>query len=68
MLPQGLHSPHRTSRLELIVLNWTKNRKFIPDFGIPALFAIVFLYITYLKDNSFAVAPDQTMEQTICVN
>jgi len=72
-LPQGLRSPHReliginSTELELIVQNWTKRiTKLI--WGIFLLLVILFLYITYLNGNSFAVAPYQTREQTICMH
>jgi len=73
-LPQGLCSPHweligiyNSTELELIVQNWTKRiTKLIR--GISLLFTIVFLYITYLNGNSFAVAPYQTREQTVCMH
>ena len=69
MLPQGLYSPHRTYRLELVLLNWAKRiKKLIRDFDILLLFVIEFLYVTYHNGNSFAVAPSQTREQTICIN
>ena len=62
-LPQGLYSPHRTFQLELIVLNWTKRPKSYAAFGILLLFAIVFLYITYLNGNRFAVAPSASINR-----
>ena len=49
-------TPHRTYRLKLIVQNWTKGIKLIRDVGVLLLFAIVFLYRTYLNGNCFAVA------------
>ena len=45
-----------------------KDKKVIRDFVILLLFGLVLLDITYLIGNSFAVAPDQRREQTICIN
>ena len=59
--------PHISARTNSTELD-QKDKKVIRDFVILLLFGLVLLYITYLNGNSFAVAPDQRREQTICIN
>ena len=60
-------APYMSARTNSTELD-QKDKKVIRVFGIFLLFVIVFLYITHLNGNSFAVAPYQTREQTICIN